>query len=376
LSLNPLYTRWLDGAVGRQLPPEPRATCDDCAMCDAAAFRAARSSSSAPLAGPSLVRAPSTVAPFDPRTKCCTYLPTLPNFLVGGVIADERADVAVGRATLIARFERLEGVTPLGLGWTDAHGRMYDEDESAHFGRRFEMRCPHYLEEQGGLCGVWQHRNAICSTWFCKYERGAVGKAFWRRVQTMFEEVEDVLRWWCIDELGVSWDRRELLRARPGLLRGNDLVDGRIGGGEPTEERRRAVWGRWFGREREFFLRCHEMTRDLAWDDLQRIAGHRLHSVVHDVREGFERRETFGLPPRLWRAEAKGTPQGASVLFEPYRAYDAVVLSVDEAACLDRFDGRKSREILAETGVSEDTAQRWLDYGLLVDAEPRRPGRR
>ena len=39
---------------------------------------------------------------FEPSTKCCTFLPELPNFLVGAMLADTDPAAAEGRASVIA----------------------------------------------------------------------------------------------------------------------------------------------------------------------------------------------------------------------------------------------------------------------------------
>lgn len=115
---------------------------------------------------------------FDPQVKCCTYLPELPNFLVGRILADEDPALAVGRATVEKRLQAGVAVTPLGLDRTPFYDLLYQHADTA-FGRSHTLRCPHYIEE-GGLCGIWQHRNSVCATWFCKHVRGAMGFRFWK----------------------------------------------------------------------------------------------------------------------------------------------------------------------------------------------------
>ncbi|HET9234949.1 MAG TPA: hypothetical protein VFP10_12480, partial [Candidatus Eisenbacteria bacterium] len=71
-ALPPLYAAWMEKILPGKIPSENNATCDNCAMC-----------------------APEDQTPqssgffFDPHVKCCSYLPELYNFLVGGILADE-----------------------------------------------------------------------------------------------------------------------------------------------------------------------------------------------------------------------------------------------------------------------------------------------
>jgi hypothetical protein len=144
--LPPLYARWMAELLAGPIPDETAATCDRCAMC-----------------------VPDAARSFRPDTKCCTFLPTLHNFLVGRVLADSDPESATGRATVIARMQKKVGVNPLGLGPTRAHNLIYEDGGHAVFGKSRALLCPHYLD---GMCGVWKHRESTCATWFCKYVRG------------------------------------------------------------------------------------------------------------------------------------------------------------------------------------------------------------
>src|SRR5687767_5199250 len=81
--LPPLYEAWIDQLLGSAIPPETVATCHDCAML--------------PRAGEEVVPGEDR---FSPRVKCCTFQPSLPNFLVGRILSDEDPAMAAGRATV------------------------------------------------------------------------------------------------------------------------------------------------------------------------------------------------------------------------------------------------------------------------------------
>ena len=90
-----LHERWVAAVMEDPSPAERRATCDSCAMC--------------PQPDGTLLPA---AYPFRPDTKCCTFEPTLANFLAGGVLARPADDP--GRASVEARV-RSGQATPLGL---------------------------------------------------------------------------------------------------------------------------------------------------------------------------------------------------------------------------------------------------------------------
>ncbi len=200
--LPPLYARWASEFLGGAIPAESAATCNDCAM----------------LSGERGTARPAAAPFFNPDTKCCTYLPVLPNFLVGRMLADDSPEFARGRATLEARLTAGMAVSPRGIGRDAAYDLLYVTRGKSLFGQARSMRCPHYLDEGGGQCGIWRHRAAVCATWFCKYVRGAVGQRFWQALHRQLSAVEGELSVWCARQLG------EL--------------------------------GEWSGREREFFQEC------------------------------------------------------------------------------------------------------------------------
>ena len=118
-----LYAAWIDTLLAGPIPHETEATCDDCAMC-------------APAGAPADV---SDVF-FDPRTKCCTYIPTLVNYLVGRLLADEDPAFAAGRATVEARLRAGVAVTPLGLEQTPTFAALYESTALNSFGRSPSLR--------------------------------------------------------------------------------------------------------------------------------------------------------------------------------------------------------------------------------------------
>ncbi len=146
--LQPLYAAWMDELLAGPIPPETDATCEDCAM--------------APKEGEP---PPSDGTFFDRNVKCCGYVPELPNFLVGRILADDNPDMATGQATTRQRIQARFAVTPLGLGQPPIYALLYQHSGAA-FGQSRTMRCPHYVEEKWGICSIWRHRNSVCVTYF------------------------------------------------------------------------------------------------------------------------------------------------------------------------------------------------------------------
>src|SRR4051812_9909435 len=109
--LQSLYANWIGELLGGVIPHESRATCNDCAMC---AQKGEDSQGVESIF-------------FDPEVKCCSYLPELPNFLVGRILLDSRDDplTNIGRATVVKRIADKAGVTPLGLMQSPVYSLLY-----------------------------------------------------------------------------------------------------------------------------------------------------------------------------------------------------------------------------------------------------------
>ena len=353
--LPPLYDRWMRECLAGDIPGEPKATCHDCAMCQA----------------PGQAPSPNDPVFYDSRTKCCTYMPTLWNFLVGTLLEDDTPEAAQGRRTVEARIAAGIAVTPLGLERPPVYSVLYGHIPEA-FGRAQSMRCPHYIEE-GGLCGVWRARESTCATWFCKHERGALAKRFWQDMHRLLMVAERQVATWCAMELDVG---AEALAAMLPYPPGPKVpVTGADFDGRTTPERARLVWGNWAGRELQFYREAGRLARALSWAEVAAIGGSELRAAVEITRAGFERLTTRRLPERL-RVSAfqlVPDPDGGGVV-TTYSPLDPLRLSPMVLGILPFFDGRTTRgarqAIARKLGYQVDTALllKLVDFGVLQDA--------
>ena len=131
--LTRLYDAWMKDVVP-ELPHEPDATCANCAM---------------------LQKSPDDEGTFfSPSTKCCTYLPSLPNYLVGMILADADEASGPGREAVDQRIAARTDVLPLGLLVPESRRREARSDQGPDdFGRNPDRRCPYYRQDPG-LCAI------------------------------------------------------------------------------------------------------------------------------------------------------------------------------------------------------------------------------
>lgn len=364
-TLPPLYARWLKAEFEAPITAEPDATCDDCAMC------ATDSPEPADLF-------------FDPSTKCCTFIPSLPNYLVGAILQDHSQEASAGRASIERRILRRKAVTPLGLGRTLGFSLRYKHNKDA-FGRLKSLRCPHYVEE-GGLCSIWRYRNATCSTWFCKHSRGFTGLEFWRALHQLLAAVERNLGAWCVHQLDMV--NEEVLKAyaagdpplwntpssMSGHLLGNSMGSSgaRPSLGLVSARKYAQLWGDWQGREPEFYERCFERVAELDWSDVQREIGEHIQPQLEAFKAAHQKHQDQTLPSALQHRPAQVVRIGEGLAtVANYSVYDPLQLPQALLKALACFDGRPTAtalEAIAEEHgleLSDALLRKLVDHRLL-----------
>jgi Fe-S-cluster containining protein len=327
------------------------------------------------MARPPSETATAHAARFRPDAKCCTYMPTLWSFLAGGVLSDNSPEGAQGRATVERRIDRGLAVTPLGLRMTSTYEVLY-RSKLDTFGRNAAFRCPHYIDERGGLCGVWRHRNSTCATYFCKLERGAVGKEFWTRLRQLLATVEEGLAHWCLLELDVEVSVLQLLFPPAGAPAAREELDG-----GPDAAQRLPLWGpRWIGREREFYIECSRRVAGLAWDDVLRITGPSTTACSRLVERAYGALEPPPIPERARLGKMNlvspadvDAPEDGVYYLSTYSASDMPKLPHELLGVLPLFDGhRRTRDVLdaisarSSLPMVPSDVRRLIDHGVLV----------
>ena len=356
LPLPTLYADWIGGLLEVGIPSEPLATCDDCAMC----------------AKPGEPRGP---AAFNPAIKCCTYLPTLPNFRVGQVLNDRSPAAESGRSTIIERIRRGMDVTPLGLGRPKPYDLLYKHAAPA-FGRARALRCPHYIDE-GGRCGIWRYRNAVCATYFCKYERGAVGRRFWGVLRDLLHTIERTLSNWCVAELALSDGMiARLLGPDPGDKKRGQLTAADLDG-EAEQEDYASLWGEWQGREEELFADCARRVEPLGWADILAIGGPELRLQARLVKQAHGALLDRSLPPAVEVGRYTViSSQGDRCQLYAYSGMHPLEASRRLLEILPAFGGRPIPEALAAIEQShglrlpESLVRKLVDHEILVPPNP------
>jgi hypothetical protein len=344
-----LYQRWVDELYPAGIPRETVATCLDCAMC--------------PKPGDD---SNEGLRFYNPASKCCTYFPSLPNYLVGGALPVETHGAEVLRNFVAQAGGTQAEVTLLGVTTNHKYKAIYDTVGQEIFGQDAELLCPYAIAAdtpEGPLCGIWQHRNAVCATYFCKHVRGSTGRSFWMGLRNLFMSVEVELAWWCIGELfddpgaviapsaGSTTNRKEL------TLRDD-------------------AWKAWPDTKEAFFRACAERVQPLTWDEVCVIAGARTRLHQHGVDKRYESLRDTQAPERLLASQITVVRAGAErSLIQSDPRGEIFELPSVLIQLLPYFDGRSTREILEEIHqnhsieIDESLIRRLCDFGVVAAPE-------
>jgi hypothetical protein len=285
---------------------------------------------------------------FNPNVKCCSYHPPLPNFLIGAIIADDDASLNEVKQDFLERVLKFV-ITPLGI-IPPYMITLYDLFKP--FGQYEQLLCPFYLNHSGGRCGIWKYRNSVCSTYFCKHERGGVGWLFWRKLSRMLRSAEKCLAQRCVEQL-------------PIIIPQN------------ASDIREKTWGNWTFREAEFFQSCWDIVRPLQWDDVMKIGGAELESSVNDFMNQYKALQSKVIPDALevnYRYSHEEVAEGLSRVWG-YSNNNPIDLPTNIVQTLEYFDGRPVSEVLNQikqekaVTIDDDVLLKLADYKILVPAK-------
>jgi len=301
-------------------------------------------------------------------------VPALPNFLVGRILLDSDPEMAAGRASVRARLAVRRDVTPLGLQMPAAYAVLYDKAGHEAFGQSLQLLCPHFRSDTGG-CGIWRHRQSVCTTWFCKTNRGAVGAGFWKALLEVLRIVERGLAVHCVRTLtaGPAALRHAAAARNPEApaLRASDLDDAADTAGLDR------VWGPYARREEAFYTAAAGVVTAMTWTEVLRAGGVELELACDVLREAYRSLRSTAVPKALRTGAMQVSAVGQDVVeLTAYSGYDPLAVPRMLFDVLHVFDGRSTAQALtaaAAAGVEMDRAvvRRLVDFGVLVDAAER-----
>lgn len=123
---------------------------------------------------------------FSPFTKCCTYYPFIPNYLVGAILKENPK-----HPDILELIRECKYILPIGICAPPGYQKKFNLKLATDFGTNTDLLCPFYKVQSGG-CSVWKNRGHECSTFFCISSYGEAGELFWSEVRDYLHHVEMV----------------------------------------------------------------------------------------------------------------------------------------------------------------------------------------
>ncbi len=179
---------------------------------------------------------------------CATFFPSFPNFIVGEMIVEDVSPEIPTWVTM-GRGDPLWLHTPV----LEPHGGFEVVRE------KLETRsysCPLYTNN--GFCSIYEHRHSTCMTWHCKYPSERVER-LWNTLEKLMLESSIAAAMLIMKRLGLDYKL---------------YLDVWYGWKNPyrewfstyniDDELYRRLWGQWYGREEEYYIRCFEELESLG----------------------------------------------------------------------------------------------------------------
>jgi Fe-S-cluster containining protein len=186
---------------------------------------------------------------FHPGIRCCSYIPRVPNFLLGLGLKDATVRPVV--QNFIAQGYSI----PEGSQVSPQHMEKSIGFLSGKLPQG-SVICP-LLDQNSKKCQIYAFRNAVCSTFFCYNDQGEAGATFWESLTDLVTQVETSLAQWALEAVGFDLDA---YFERFESLAQDIQACSHPETGTWSEQARQQLFGNWFGREEELFLACADQT--------------------------------------------------------------------------------------------------------------------
>lgn len=309
----PIYHAFFPELLELEIPPEKIATCGNCTLCL------------------------SAKSPYV-ATKCCTYYPHLPNYMVGGLFQDEDASMAAGRLRLRELIKQKKGVSPYGIIPPVEYTKRRTEIRKKNFWEikqeeNQSILCPYYDQ---GHCTVWKYRENLCVTYFCAPIANTKGRIFWDKVNQYLKRVEMELAQYALLQLG--WPPEAiLLHSIKGDSLGLDDANGEL-----DEAKYAELWRDWAGREEGLYIQCFEIITSIGRETFESITGISREILERSIINTQKSLAQAAFPDYLrFNQDTLIEPQDEKTLLLT-TAEGSVEISVIALPLLKGFDGRRT----------------------------------
>ena len=242
-NLPKLYSKFYPELFEKEIPSESLSTCSNCTMlCKGDRYNKHLLTKS-----------------FSPNSKCCTFQPRLPNYLIGALLSDKTSNFVEGQNRVKKRILNKISVSPLGVYSSKKFDLLYEQSKSLSFGLNSTLICPYY-EKESGNCTIWMYRETVCSTYFCKSVSGQSGYKFWESLKNLLFKIQINLSSYVIKVMELEFP-----------LKYTGLSPEDVDDLPMSEENYKKMWKNWAGNEIEFYKKSFEIVNSLSKEDFETI---------------------------------------------------------------------------------------------------------
>lgn len=185
--------------------------------------------------------------PFLNHLKCCTYFPFIPNFSLGAIEASK----------ILTASDRAE-LLPQGFFPNSLEKQKIMNSDPLSFGQNEELLCPFYLNNQ---CSVWANRPGVCTSYFCKSNRGEQGLKEWHSIEKFLNFFESKLSEALLYKMNFNENVLSFSKAALELE------------AEPEEKDYfiKMAWGHWENKKIEFYQESRRLALRITQNELHEI---------------------------------------------------------------------------------------------------------
>jgi len=197
--------------------------------------------------------------------KCCTYEPFVANYLAGEILENK----SLGAKVILSKISNYNFVLPLGIVPSIGFQMKFNHRKSNDFGNKREWLCPYYNTDNNN-CSIWQSRSSICSTYFCKSDKGRQGLGLWKKVEEFLTYSETALAEECMVQMGYS--PKHMDRCLDFINR-YEATEAEKKQKKLTRKQVDEIWDHQQQNEVQFYKRCYRFVKSLNRSEFLEIIG-------------------------------------------------------------------------------------------------------
>jgi hypothetical protein len=220
---------------------------------------------------------------YENHLKCCTFHPFLPNYTVGALLGGAKSVAPSAHTAIEQKIKNREYSLPLGLVAPVNYQVAFNARIDNEFGQREDWLCP-YFDRQKQNCGIWRHRGAVCTSFYCQSSHGKRGQNFWGELSNYLTYVEMAL----MEEALVMLDfSPRQISDQLGYLNRHDATRAELKSAALPEKKARDLWNGYFDDQPGFFKKCFEIVSTLDRKAFQKLVGEPGEQLEDNLRKVF-----------------------------------------------------------------------------------------